>query len=282
MESLGIRTQRPIDFEFLSLKYRDPDQFDPESFDYVYYKMFYDDYDKMESEGLGSKIWGLQKDIMGDHDSSTSKMEEDPFKIIIDEKFIRFYNSLRDKLLDTRRDWLLIDKLISADPDKTGFVSSMDIANAFQDSGIFLKNKQVGQVTFPLHQDFDKLYSYPELIEFIFGQKRWLRVMKESGLTHLVSMVDSNSKKSMSRLLYSEQLRFNMEFMYSDILHEQTLLADKNDGLIDSSEVFLILSKVGIKLNNNDAVKLKNYLDDASSSTRGCINFEEVFREVNV
>jgi len=39
-----------------------------------------------------------------------------------------------------------------------------------------LSKKQVGIATYSLHQDVKGRYSYPELIELIFGRQKWVDV----------------------------------------------------------------------------------------------------------
>jgi hypothetical protein len=62
-DDLALRSQERIDFKFLSLKYRDPYAYSYEDQQNVYYEQFYKDYDDIETNGLGSKIFGLKKDI---------------------------------------------------------------------------------------------------------------------------------------------------------------------------------------------------------------------------
>ena len=46
-----------------------------------------------------------------------------------------------------------------------------------------LTKKQVGQATYPLHQDSASRFSYPELVEHIFGKKQWEKVKLIHGLS---------------------------------------------------------------------------------------------------
>jgi hypothetical protein len=52
-----------------------------------------------------------------------------------------------------------------------------------------LTKKQVGQAIYSLHQDSSKRYSWPELIELIFGKKMWQEIKMRYKLYQMKSMV---------------------------------------------------------------------------------------------
>ena len=61
---------------------------------------------------------------------------------------------------------------------------------------MMLSKKQIGQVTYPLHQDGNGRFSYPELIELVFGKQKWLDLRTQYGLKgkSMESKVDGASE----------------------------------------------------------------------------------------
>ena len=72
--------------------------------------------------------------------------------------------------------------LVEADKNRDGFLSNQYIYKCFQKVGMDVTKKQVGQATYPLHQDSHGKFSYPELINHIFGKKEWEKVKAIHGL----------------------------------------------------------------------------------------------------
>lgn len=82
---LGIRSQLPIDFEFLSLKYRHIDADTAEEREQVWYKAFYNDYDYLDCNGLSGSVHGLN--MLENEDTASTQASltggENPFKFEI-------------------------------------------------------------------------------------------------------------------------------------------------------------------------------------------------------
>jgi Ca2+-binding EF-hand superfamily protein len=58
----------------------------------------------------------------------------------------------------------LVITLLRKDRKRTGFVTDYDIQDSLKSVGMSLKNKQIGQLTYALHQNVYGSFSYPELI----------------------------------------------------------------------------------------------------------------------
>lgn len=157
-EDLAIRGSLDrIDFLFLSLKYRNPYPTSQQEKLNVYYDQFYKDYEDLEMNGLGGKIFGLQKEIADESANAAaakSEQNKNPFRFVIPEKYIQFYNTIQQYVLKkgTGKKAELISHLVHTDSKRrNGFITKRDIQNAFYEAGIELSNKQVQQLTFPLH-----------------------------------------------------------------------------------------------------------------------------------
>jgi len=116
---LGVRSQLAIDFEFLSLKYRHLDSPTYVEREQVWYKMFYNDYEYLDNYGLGSKIFGLAKDLADDinEPNQTTSGSENPFKFIIPQKFIDFYLNIEKWMAKRRATDRFISELLMHDQD---------------------------------------------------------------------------------------------------------------------------------------------------------------------
>ena len=74
---------------------------------------------------------------------------------------------------------------------------------------MMLNPKQVGQATFPLHQDASGRFSYAELIELVLGREKWLDVKREYGLKgkNMESQVHGAGFSSGGHIRLSARLR---------------------------------------------------------------------------
>ena len=59
--------------------------------------------------------------------------------------------------------------ILDRDPEREGYLTLRQIHRCFNEIGLELTKKQIGQLAYHLHRDFDDRVSYPELFELIFG-----------------------------------------------------------------------------------------------------------------
>ena len=77
---------------------------------------------------------------------------------------------------------------------KDGFLTNLEVHQCFSAVGIKLNKKQVAQITYPLHQK-NGSYSWPELIELMFGKQEWLDLKSRSGLQGLYSLTEQEDEQ---------------------------------------------------------------------------------------
>jgi len=75
-------------------------------------------------------------------------------------------------------------------------------------------------MVYSLHQDFDKNYSYPELVELMFGEKKWNECVQRYGLRGqgMTSFVEGTKKSKGFTGSYTESLKAQLEYMYNEIM----------------------------------------------------------------
>jgi len=172
--------------------------------------MFYSDFEHLEVKGLGKTITGLSRAPV-----TKKKQGGDIYQFFIPQKFMDFYNKLSDNIAKKRQIDRLIDQFYKEDTgtrqEKTGFLSAEGIANCFWSVGISLKPKQIGQITFGLHQDFEKNFSWPELIELMFGEHKWIETKLRYDLRRLSSNVQTTYKKEEESSGFSYDLVENVK-----------------------------------------------------------------------
>ena len=82
---------------------------------------------------------------------------------------------------------------MDADRYRDGFLSNQEVHQCFTNVGIKLNKKQVAQVTYPLHQK-DGSYSWPELIELMFGKQEWLDLKVRNNLKNMYSLTEQEDE----------------------------------------------------------------------------------------
>lgn len=184
---LGIESQDLIDFEYLSLKYRRMEANLPEERDRVWYKAFYNDYEYLDCNGLSGSIYGLDGLQEQGNMPATSTVVaggvENPFRFDIPQKFLRFYMMIEGWIQKKNRTEKFCESIVREDRHKEGFLSNRQLDRCFHAIGMELTKKQIGQISYPLHQDDQGRFSYPELLELIFGHQKWPELQKKFGLT---------------------------------------------------------------------------------------------------
>ena len=182
---LGIESQELIDFEYLSLKYRRMEANLPEERDRVWYKAFYNDYEYLDCNGLSGSINGLD-DLQEDVPAASTVVAggvENPFRFDIPQKFLDFYMMIEGWIRKKKRTEKFCESMVREDHHKEGFLSNRQLHRCFQSIGMELTKKQIGQISYPLHQDAQGRFSYPELLELIFGHEEWPELQRKFGLT---------------------------------------------------------------------------------------------------
>ncbi len=59
-----------------------------------------------------------------------------------------------------------------------------------------LSKKQVGQITYPLHQSLNGNFYYPELILLLYGEARWENVKLTHGLDLKVGKIQTGKRET--------------------------------------------------------------------------------------
>ena len=150
----------------------------------VYYEHFYKDYENIEIKGLADKVFGLEKDSIKKK-SNEHQADLNPFKFTVPKKYLDFYEHCGRWLREKKKDEKLVAELIRIDKGNKGtrgFLSNSKIHQCFDQIGMILKKKQIGQLTYALHQDLDGAFSFPELVEYLLGKDYWIKMVKLYGL----------------------------------------------------------------------------------------------------
>lgn len=155
---------RRIDCEFLALKYSN---MRGDGFGRVRYRFFYNDYNQLEEEGLGEKLYGLRTE---DFAKKKEEMASNSMIVRIPQKFIDFYEKIEMWVVKNRKTAQLCNLLVREDKAREGYLTARQLHKCFETIGMALKPKQIGQMSHPLHQDAYGRFSYPELIDHVFGR----------------------------------------------------------------------------------------------------------------
>lgn len=126
---LGIRSQKPIDFEYLSLKYRHMDADTREERQQVWYKAFYNDYDYLDCNGLSGSIHGLNMLVNEEMESTkaSSTGGENPFKFEIPQKFLTFYMKIEGWIRKRKSTERFCEIVIREDRTREGFLTNRQL-----------------------------------------------------------------------------------------------------------------------------------------------------------
>ena len=100
---IGTKYIPQIDFEYLSLKYRNTEANFEEERDRVFYKFFYKDFEKLEEHRLIDKIDGLTPQDLDELRKNLAN-KENPLAFKIPQKFIDFYKDIKNIFIDGRQE----------------------------------------------------------------------------------------------------------------------------------------------------------------------------------
>ena len=80
-----------------------------------------------------------------------------------------------------------------------------------------LSKKQIGQISYPLHQDDRGRFSYPELLELIFGPQEWQELQKRHNLSgkNLKSSIDGSKG---NKIQFSDNFKMMIEYFHGELL----------------------------------------------------------------
>ena len=79
----------------------------------------------------------------------------------------------------------------------------------------------------------------------------------------MISMVDGSNRKKMTNMHYTQTFKACIEYMHKEIMDEAKYIS-QGGRQIHYEQVFKILSSAGIRPNDNDALKLREWLEDTT------------------
>lgn len=257
-----MKHMHTVDLEFLSLKFRQQNHEDEVQFDKVWYERFYDAYDYLETNGLSGRIFGFSDFDVGNltvKELSNNKDTENPFRINVPQKFLDFYKKIEMWLVRKQMSARFVELVIMEDRQKTGYLSNQQVHNCFYDVGMELTKKQIGQLTYCLHQSYDGNFSYPELFELLFGQDEWKDIQRRYKLRgrSMVSMVELEDKQRQMDLFISEELQYQLEYLYDHFVKDD--LGSTAD-VLTFEEFFILVKNSGIQLSQSDRMSLEKWM----------------------
>lgn len=240
----------------------------------VYYRFFYKDYQELEERGLSGKIVGLDS---ASQPQVITEATKNPFEYQIPQKFLDFYDGLRRWLESRQKTTKFCAMLVEADVNKEGFLSNLQIYQCFQRVGMNLSKKQVGQATYPLHQDKGGRFSYPELVEHIFGKKEWEKVKLVHGLSGVaMDGKAAGAKAEEPRLEVSKNLLLEAELKYQDLLQAEEAIS-RGACRLSEEEFMAAFKKCKIHVKMADEKALQSFFRIYSKDMHGTVSFERFF-----
>lgn len=140
-----------------------------------------------------------------------------------------------------------------------------------------LTKKQVAQATYPLHQDREGRFSYPELVEYIFGRKEWERVKQTFGLSG--GNMDGKSTSGLAdelRLELSPKLLLEIEHKYNDLLEAEDAIS-RGAGRLAEDEFLMAFKRCNIHVQAADQKALNTFFKINSKDMHNTISFDRLF-----
>ena len=129
----------------------------------------------------------------------------------------------------------------------------------------------------PLHQDGYGRYSYPELIDFIFGHQILQDTLIEHGLSEvLASSANLDAGAKMAKAVISESLHLKFEHRYSDLESAQSTVTSGCNEMLEH-EMFEVIKKVGITVLSKDRMALELYFKTHCSRENGTVALLDMF-----
>lgn len=145
-----------------------------------------------------------------------------------------------------------------------------------------LTTKQMSILTYSLHTDIQgKKYSFPELIELIFGQEVWLKAKVDYNLNEKTqnSYVDADTSVKQNRMFYTPGFKACLEFMMEEIENE---VNQYDSPMIEKEQLFRILYNCGINIEPPDVRKLNCFIASFDMKRNESFTVQEFFHDVGV
>jgi hypothetical protein len=250
------------EIEFLSYKYVNAQQ----NIDTVFYKRFYDDFQDLAGRS-STEVFGLGKE------DDPARQVKDPLRLKVSAKYLQFYEAIEKKIRERRVAESFFAALYRQDKSKGGCLSAREIHSSFEDVGLKLTPKQVGQLVYPLHQDSNGHYSYCELVEYICGRPQLETFLRREDADG--RLLKHQKIQLTDEIKISDQLKRDIEYAY-DLLESAVNTVTDAQNRMTCNQLFEALKKAGVTLLTKDRGALENWFAKHKDKNDGLVRLYQL------